>query len=236
MKAPSTLKEGFVRLEKHMAHMGISSRREAKDLIVKGLVLVNDTVITEPGFGVDPDKDVVTLKTEKLPTKETVLLYKPRGLETNATSDGSDDIKTEFPELAHLSPIGRLDKESEGLILLSNDGTLARALTQKDSHVEKEYLVTVREEVLDDDLNIMSRGILLDDTMTKPTVVKRDSAHSFTIILKEGRKHQIRRMCDACRLTVTRLIRIRIGHLTIHKMQAGDIKTVTATDVQKLKQ
>jgi 23S rRNA pseudouridine2605 synthase len=235
MKAESTLKEGLVRLEKHVAHAGISSRREAKDLITQGLVLVNDTVITEPGFGINPEKDVVSLKTDELPTKETILLYKPRGIETNATSDESDDIAMEFPELAHLSPIGRLDKESEGLILLSNDGTLARALTQKDSHVEKEYLVTVREEVMDDDLEIMSKGILLDDTMTKSAVTERDTDTSFTIILKEGRKHQIRRMCDACRLTVTSLKRIRIGHLTVGKMKSGDIKMVSESDVQKLK-
>jgi pseudouridine synthase len=236
MKAsPKTLKAGLERLERYMAHKGISSRREAKALITDGAVLVNGKVVTEPGFGINPDKDEVTLKQEKLPEKETVLFYKPRGIETSATSAGSLDIVTAFPKLAHLSPIGRLDKESEGLILLSNDGTLARALTAENSHVEKEYLVGVREEVRPDDMVVMSAGIMLDDTMTKPAIARQNGRNAFTIVLKEGRKHQIRRMCDACRLTVTSLVRVRIGHLTMGKMKSGAIKIVPLRDVERLK-
>jgi 16S rRNA U516 pseudouridylate synthase RsuA-like enzyme len=149
---------------------GFSSRREAKALITSGAVLVNGKVITEPGFGIDSNKDKVILAKEvveeKFDKKETVLLYKPRGVETSATTPGALDIVTAFPGLAHLSPIGRLDKESEGLILLSNDGTLARALTAENSHVEKEYLVSVREEVTPEAMKIMSGGIMLDDQMT----------------------------------------------------------------------
>jgi pseudouridine synthase len=234
--SPRILTEGLERLEKYMAHQGISSRREAKALILDGAVLVNGKVVTEPGFGINPNKDVITLKQEKLPKKETVLLYKPRGIETSATSAGSFDIVTTFPELAHLSPIGRLDKESEGLILLSNDGTLTRTLTSENSHVEKEYLVTVRESIKPEDMKIMSRGILLDGVMTKPTIAEQVDEHSFTIILKEGRKHQIRRMCDACKLTVESLVRIRIGHLQLGKMKTGTVVPVSDSDVEKLKQ
>ena len=237
MKAsPRTLKEGLERLEKYMAHKGISSRREAKALIISGAVLVNGDIVTEPGFGIDTEKDVVTLKQEKIPEKETVLLYKPRGVETSATSPGALDIITAFPKLAHLSPIGRLDKESEGLILLSNDGTLARALTAENAHVEKEYLVSVRELVKPEDVLLMSTGIMLDDKMTKPAIVRQNGRNAFTIILKEGRKHQIRRMCDACRLTVESLVRIRIGHLSLGKMKTGSIKPVPLRDVERLKQ
>lgn len=236
MKAsPKTLKDGLERLERYMAHNGISSRREAKALIIDGAVLVNGKIVKEPGFGIDPSKDIVTLKQEKIPEKETVLLYKPRGIETSATSPGSLDIITKFPELAHLSPIGRLDKESEGLILLSNDGTLARALTSENSHVEKEYLVTVRESISEDTMEIMSKGILLDGVMTKPTIAEQVDDHSFTIILKEGRKHQIRRMCDVCKLTVERLMRIRIGHLEIGQMKTGSYKPVSSRDIELLK-
>ncbi len=235
MKNESTLKEGLVRLEKHMAHQGLSSRREAKALIKDGAVLVNGVVITESGFGIDPEKDVVSLKLEKLPDKETVLLYKPRGIETSATSQGSVDIITAFPELKHLSPIGRLDKDSDGLILLTNDGTLTRALTAEHSHVEKEYLVTVREEVMPEAIAKMKVGIPLDGIMTKPAKAEKVDDHSFTIILKEGRKHQIRRMCDACHLTVNTLTRIRIGHLEIGNMKTGSIKPVSAQDVERLK-
>jgi len=232
---PSTLKPGLERLERHMAHIGIASRREAKDLIMRGIVMVNGKTIREPGFGIDTAKDTVTLKGDKLPPKETMLLYKPRGIETNATSEGVVDIKARFPKLAHLHAIGRLDKDSQGLILLSNDGTLTKALTQEDSKVEKEYLVTVREEVTPEDLNRLANGIILDREITKPAIVHRNGRNAFTIVLKEGRKHQVRRMCDACHLTVTSLIRIRIGHLTAGKMMPGHVKFVVPRDVERLK-
>ncbi len=233
---PSTLAPGLERLERYMAHTGMASRREAKDLIMRSLVMVNGKNVREPGFGINPDKDVVTLKGDKMPQKETYMLYKPRGIETSATVPGVTDIKSRFPKLAHLSPIGRLDKDSQGLILMSNDGTLTRAMTSEDSHIEKEYLVTVREEVGDDKLNRMATGIMIDKITTKPAIVERRGRSVFSIVLKEGRKHQIRRMCDACHLTITSLVRVRIGHLVVAKMIAGNVKSIAPKDVEKLKQ
>lgn len=234
-KPTSTLKPGFERLERYMAHSGMSSRREAKDLIMRGIVLVNNKVIREPGFGIRPEIDTITFKDDQLPQKETVLLFKPRGIETSATSPNAADIKSKYPKLAHLSPIGRLDKDSAGLILLSNDGTLTKALTKEDSRVEKEYSVIVREEVKLEDIHKMTNGIMLDNEMTKPAQVKRNGKNGFTIILTEGRKHQIRRMCDACHLTITSLTRVRIGHLTAGKQIPGNIKNVPPRDVERLK-
>lgn len=232
---PSTLRPGLERLEKHMAHVGIASRREAKDLVIRSLVMVNGKTVREPGFGIDPKKDTVTLKGDKMPPKETYLLYKPRGIETSATVPGVADIRSRFPKVAHLAPIGRLDKDSQGLILMSNDGTLARALTQEDSHVEKEYMVTTREEFGDDKLDRMAKGVMIDKVMTRSATVERRGRSVFSIVLKEGRKHQIRRMCDACHLTITSLIRVRIGHLTAGKMIAGNVKSVAPKDVALLK-
>lgn len=233
--APSTLKPGMERLERHMAHTGLASRREAKSLITQGLVFVNGKVATEPGWGIDPDKDTVTIKGENLPAKETVMIFKPRGIETSATSPGITDIRSRYPRVAHLSPIGRLDKDSTGIILLSNDGTLARALTKEDSTVEKEYLVTVRESLSDDHLRRMAEGIKLDGVITKPAPTERRGRSVFSIILNEGRKHQIRRMCDACHLTITTLTRIRIGHLKAGSMIAGNVRSISPKDVQILK-
>lgn len=233
---PSTLKPGFERLEKYLAQQGLASRREAKDLIKRGLVLVNKRKIYEPGFGVNPETDHVSVDGAKMPEKESVLLFKPRNVETNATTPGVTDIKTRFTKYAHLSPIGRLDKDSDGLIILSNDGVLAKSLTKENSNIEKEYLVMVREEVKPEHLNMLAHGIKLDRVMTKPAIVKRVGRNGFTIILKEGRKHQIRRMCDACHLTVTSLTRIRIGHLEAKKMMAGNVKSIAPKDVALLKQ
>lgn len=234
-KEVSTLPKGYERLERYLAHSGIASRREAKKLITDGAILVNNKKITEPGFGVRPGVDEIGVVGHNIADKESVLFYKPRGIETSATSDANTDIRKRYQKFAHLNPVGRLDKDTEGLIILSNDGTLTRILTGENSTVEKEYLVEVREQLQDTALFRMADGIKLDGVMTKPAVTKRKGRNSFTIILTEGRKHQIRRMCDACKLTINKLTRIRIGHLKATGMIAGNAKPLTAKDIQLLK-
>jgi 23S rRNA pseudouridine2605 synthase len=228
MKDSSTLAAGFERLERALAHQGVASRREAKAMIVAGLIKVNGTIIKEPGFGIVLDKD-----------------YKPRDIETNKTNTSPSSAKAKlgetkdlhdyFPKFKHLAPIGRLDKDSEGLIIMSNDGSLARALTQENSPIGKTYVVTVRENVTDEAIKKMSIGIMLDKARTRPAVVKRISRSSFSIVLHEGRKHQIRRMADACHLTVESLIRTDIGFMSIGAMKPGSVRKLNDEDVAKLK-
>jgi pseudouridine synthase len=229
----STLAKGLVRLEKHMAQTGISSRREAKELIETGKVTVNGKVVRIPGVGINPEKDTVEIKNTGV--KEAVLFYKPRGIETSKTSPDNIDIHDKFPQFNHLPPIGRLDKDSEGLIILSNDGVLAKKITGEHSIVEKEYRVTVREDVLPVLLRRMENGITLDGKITLPCTTKKASKNEFFIILTEGRKHQIRRMASACNLTVTRLVRVRIGDMTIGKMTAGNFKRLPDEYIQELR-
>ncbi len=236
VKEVSTLPKGYERLERYLAHAGIASRREAKHLIVSGSVLVNNKKVSEPGYGVRPGVDEIAVVGHDITQKESVLFYKPRGIETTATSDVHTDIRKRYPQFAHLNPVGRLDKDTDGLIILSNDGTLTRIITGDQSTVEKEYLVEVREQLQDVALNRMASGIVLDRVMTRPAITKRKGRNSFTIILTEGRKHQIRRMCDACKLTITKLTRIRIGHLKASGMIAGNAKLLTPKDVEMLKQ
>jgi 23S rRNA pseudouridine2605 synthase len=232
---PSTLTPGKERLERALAHQGLASRREAKALIRSGSVKVNGTVIKEPGYGVDLDRDRIEMNHDPRATKESVLVYKPRGFETNATRKGSKDAKTAFPRHAHLAPIGRLDKESEGLLILSNDGTLASTLTKSGSSVGKTYLVTTREPVSRDDIQRMADGIELDGVMTLPAQTKLVSKNSFSITLHEGRKHQIRRMCDACRLTIESLVRTHIGSIGIGSMKPGALRNLTREEIALLK-
>lgn len=234
LSTTSTLAPGDQRLEKVIANRGLASRREAKALIVSRKVCVNGKVVTEPGYGIDPDKDVITLS-GGVEDKESYVLYKPRGIETSATSTGSKDIHSTYPKLRHLSPIGRLDKDSEGLIILSNDGTLTKALTKVDSSIGKTYRVTVREHIPDAALVRMRDGIVLDKVKTKPAGVTRVSRMVFDITLHEGRKHQIRRMCDACRLTIESLVRIQIGHLRSDGMKPGNVKKLSVEDIALLK-
>jgi 23S rRNA pseudouridine2605 synthase len=231
----STLPLGLERLERAIAHRGLASRREAKSLILSGNVKVNGKITKETGFGIDTEKDTISIKDSIVESKEAMLVYKPRGIETSKTSPENKDIHDRLPSLSHLSPIGRLDKDSEGLIILSNDGTLTRALTKENSNVEKEYLVFVREQVEPSALVRMSEGIVLDKIKTKPAKTKKLSKNSFTIVLTEGRRHQIRRMCDACHLTIESLIRIRIGHLKIGAMKAGFVKRIPIKDIGILK-
>ncbi len=234
-KDTSTLKEGQDRLERYIAYMGIASRREAKSLISSGMVKVNGKVIYEPGFGIDKDKNKVTINDSILKDRESVLVYKPRGIETTKTSPLNKDLHDKFPTLSHLNPIGRLDKDSQGLIILSNDGALTKSLTKENSTIEKEYLVEVREVVTPESITKLSEGIVLDKIKTKPAIAKKVSKSSFTIILTEGRKHQIRRMCDACHLTIESLTRIRIGGLKIGSMKPGFAKRIPSKDIDLLK-
>lgn len=233
--SPSTLSEGLVRLEKHIASLGLASRREAKDLISRGFVTVNGRTVTNTGHGIDPAKDKVLVKKDTKNPKEYVLLYKPRGIETSKTNKNLKDIHDVFPAYKHLAPIGRLDAESEGLIILSNDGTLTKALTQIDSHIGKTYKVTVQERIQSAEIRRMAEGIVLDGTKTKPAEVNKLSDSVFTIVLHEGRKHQIRRMADAVHLTVTSLVRIGIGHIQVGHMRPSEARTLSSKDIDLLK-
>jgi pseudouridine synthase len=221
------------RLERFLAYSGLASRREAKDLIKSGKVSVNGTIVTEPGYGIIPPKDKVSLT--ETTQKESHLLFKPRGIETSKTSPTGKDIHDRFKHLKHLSPIGRLDKDSDGLIILSNDGTLTKALTKIDSTVGKTYKVTVRENISDAALQKMATGIVLDKIKTKPAIVKRASRTSFEITLFEGRKHQIRRMCDACQLTIDTLTRTAIGPIKTGTLKSGNSRKLTQEEVASLK-
>lgn len=232
---PSTLQLGMERLERYMAHVGIASRREAKELINKGLVTVNGKVIREPGHGINPTADKIKVTGGVLNNKETILFYKPRGIETSKTTHDSYDIHDKFPQFAHLAPVGRLDKDSEGLIILSNDGVLTKMITGENSTVEKEYKVTVREDVMPIVLSKMEKGIMIEGSLTLPCVTKKLARNEYSITLREGRKHQVRRMANACQMTVTRLVRIRIGNLIIGKMTAGNFKQLPDSVIQEIK-
>lgn len=239
MQSERILENGLVRLEKYIAQKGLCSRREGKQLIIDGKVLVNGTIVREAGFGIDPDHDHVDIIGNR-EEKTTIGFYKPRGIETTKTLTHDHtgatvlDIHDIIPEYKHLAPVGRLDKDSEGLILLTNDGLVTRAITGEHSEVQKEYIVTVRELVTDEAVMIMSKGVLLDDRMTLPAVVKKINDHTFSIILKEGRKHQIRRMADAVKLTIENLKRIRIDTIILGNKKPGDVWIIAPEIVSDL--
>lgn len=229
-------KNNLIRIEKYLSQEGIMSRREAKRFIESGHILVNNNK-ANPGDKINPEIDKLTYSKKvsaEMKEKITVLVYKPRGyLSSKDTYD--KNIFEVFPQFKDLNTVGRLDKESEGLILLSNDGMITKAITGKDHLIEKEYLVEVREKVNPTIIKRMIEGIKLEDGWTLPAKAERVSNHSFKITLKEGRKHQIRRMANACRLTVLSLKRIRIHSLRAPRMLPGNFKKLSKDQINDIK-
>lgn len=222
-------------VQKILAEKGYCSRREGERLVAAGKVTINGA-IARVGALADPVKDVVSIiGMESEPQKETVAVYKPRGIVCSKNSAEGKTVFDLLPQYASLNTVGRLDKESEGLLLLTNDGRLARAVTGDDHRIEKEYIVEVREEIFPGLMQKMEKGIKLDGEKTLPCVAKmRDNRRSFSITLREGKKHQIRRMCDACHLTVLSLKRIRVGEIRLLKLRPGNARPLSRTEIESL--
>jgi pseudouridine synthase len=227
-----------LRIQKYLSEQGVCSRREAEDLIRRGLVSVNGKTVREMGIQIDPDVDVVKLLNgcEKIMSeKTTVALYKPRGVVSSRIPSEGKTIFDMFPQFLQLNIVGRLDKESEGLILLSNDGAVTKAVTGDKHTTEKEYEVIVREDIPSRMKHLFEAGIKLDDGPTLPAKVNIISPHIFRIVIREGRKHQIRRMCEFMHLTVVNLKRVRIAHIVLGKLKIGEYRILTHEEVAGFK-
>lgn len=231
-----------VRLQKMMADSGIASRRKAEELIAAGAVRVNGTV-AKIGDKVDIKKDKVTVHGRNV-TKRTrnvyVMLHKPRGFITTM-SDEMDrkcvaELISEIPE--RIYPVGRLDRESEGLLLMTNDGDFANAMTHPSMHVPKTYRVTVRPGVTEEQLTQIALGIVIDGQKTAPAQVHILSQEPgrvvLEIILYEGRNREIRKMCEALGLDVARLKRTAVGPVRMGMLQPGQWRNLTSDEVKRL--
>lgn len=214
-----------MRLNKYLAHQGTASRREADTLIEQGFVLVNGKVAVV-GQKVERS-DTVTMKGS---TKEKKYLayYKGRGIITHSPSAGEVDIATRLKDdysITDVNPIGRLDKDSEGLLILSNDGRVTGPLLDPEAAHEKEYEVTVDKPVNGFFLKQLEHGVNIEGYVTKPsTATKHKHALKFTLILTEGKKHQIRRMCAALGYQVQDLKRVRIANITLGELKPNQYR------------
>ena len=225
-----------MRINKYLAHQGIASRREADTLIEKGMVLVNG-VPAEIGQQVS-ETDEVTLKGKTSP-KHYYAYYKGRGIITHSPAADEVDIATRLKEdygISGVSPIGRLDKDSEGLLLLSNDGRITGPLLDPDSNIEKEYDVMLDKPINQWFIRHMTAGVDIEGYQTKPT---QTDAHPknprrCTIVLTEGKKHQIRRMCAALGYQVESLKRVRIMDITIGKLKPNQYRKLSKGEVSAL--
>lgn len=223
-------------VQKYLVEQGICSRKEAEAFLRAGLILINGKQ-ARPGVPLNKT-DVVTLDPSiqrQLKTKQTIAIYKPRGVVCSIGSDTGPTIQTVFPRYKHLNIVGRLDKDSEGLLLLSNDGLITKAVTGEEHSVDKEYIVEVQEKINEQRISQLAKPMKLKVGTTKPAEVELIDSHTFKIILQEGKNRQIRRMCGKIHLTVIALKRIRIGSIDIGEMNPRDTRKLTTEETTALK-
>jgi 23S rRNA pseudouridine2605 synthase len=231
------------RLQKVLAQAGIASRRQAEVLIQEGKVQVNGKVVTELGTKVDPNEDRIVVKGKAIQkeAKRTFLFYKPLFVISSMADPQGRKIVPDFfrkiPERVY--PVGRLDFDSEGLLLVTNDGELANHLLHPRFEVEKQYVATVNGIPEERDLEQLRHGIELEDGRTAPAEVrlmqKGETEAKIKMTIHEGRNRQVRRMCKAIGYPVKHLIRTRLAHLTIRGLKRGEYRELTQAEVKQLK-
>jgi len=231
------------RLQKIIAAAGITSRRAAEELILAGRVAVNGQVVTELGAKADPVTDQVTVDGTLVRPAELlyyVLLHKPAGYVTSLKDPQGRQLVTELVKdvNARLFPVGRLDYNSEGLLLLTNDGAWANRLMHPRHQVDKEYHVRVRGKVDQQQIKRLNDGIELEDGPVSGATVrllKTDQNNDWlSVTIREGRNRQVRRMCAAVGLSVVRLRRIRYGNLTLGGLKPGEYRLLTKQEAAEL--
>lgn len=219
-----------MRLQKFMARAGIASRRKSEDIIAEGRVTVNGKKVTEMGVKIDPTSDIIRVDGREIERENFryIKLHKPVGVISSASDPRGR--KTVVDYVSHLSqrlyPVGRLDYDSRGLILLTNDGELTHILTHPSFQVPKTYQVRTKGFLASENLQDLESGLELEDGMTAPARVTEvkygDEETNFKMILKEGRKRQVRRMCRAVGHEVVDLKRIKLGPIKLGNLAPGE--------------
>ena len=231
-----------IRLQKFLSECGAASRRKAEELIVSGAVRVNGQVVPL-GTRIDPDREKVTLNGKRVVRQRQnvyVMLHKPRGFVTTMSDEMDRKCVAELVQDVgtRVYPVGRLDRESEGLLLMTNDGAFAQMLMHPSHHIGKTYRVTVRPTVTDEQITQLTTGMMIDGRRTAPAevriVTREPERVVMEVILYEGRNRQIRNMCEALGLEVARLKRTAIGNVKLGMLHPGDWRQLTDREVASL--
>lgn len=232
------------RLQKVIAHAGFASRRKAEELILQGKVKVNGKIIKELGVKVS-STDRVEVEGIPLEKEEPVyfLFYKPRGVISSVKDDkGRKAVTDYFPEIKQrIYPVGRLDYDTSGLLLLTNDGEFANLLMHPRHEIEKEYIAKIKGVPTREKLKSLEKGIQLEDGKTAPARVKmlsldkKKGTSIIQLVIHEGRNRQVRRMFEAIGHPVLKLRRERYAFLTLHGLVAGEARELTAHEVKQLR-
>ena len=233
----------LVRLQKYLASCGIASRRKSEELIAGGRVRVNGKV-AQIGDKINPRKDDVVVSGKKIVKSKNhvyILLHKPRGFITTMSDEmGRKCVAQLVSDVKErVFPVGRLDRDSEGMLIMTNDGEFANAMTHPTRHVPKRYRVTVRPDITDEQITSLTTGMMIDGRMTAPAdvkvVTKEEGRVVLEIVLYEGRNRQIRKMCEQLGLEVARLKRTAIGSIKLGMLPQGKYRFLTDDEVHKLK-
>ena len=233
-----------VRLQKFMAHAGVASRRKSEDIIAAGRVKVNSETVTEMGFKIDPTEDYVEVDGNEIERekKRYFKLNKPVGVISTASDPKGRKTVVKFVDdiKQRLYPVGRLDYNSSGLILLTNDGKLTHILTHPSFEIEKTYRVIAEGRIAKADIARLETGVELVDGLTAPAKVDNLSYQGdrtkFLITIHEGRNRQVRRMCQAVGHEVTDLMRIRFGPIGLDNLEPGEREELKSDELAQLKE
>lgn len=228
----------MMRLQKFLSTAGVCSRRKGEEFIKAGRVKVNGKTVIEQGVQVDPESDRVEVDGKIIRDDQTmiyVMLNKPAGYITSRSHRGEKIVLDLIDVEQRVNPVGRLDKDSTGLLLLTNDGRLHQHLTHPSFDHEKEYTVEVKDPIDDVALGQFREGLFLDGVKTRPASVKRINNRKFRIILKEGKKRQIRRMVEKVGNQVVNLHRIRISTLLLGNLKMGQWRYLSKKEINALK-
>ncbi len=231
----------IMRLQKYLAHQGIASRRESEKLIADGLVKVNGKTIVEMGVKIDPDRDAIEVNRQALQKRKEKLVYvilnKPTGYVTTChRTEYEKKIVTDLVDIPErIYPVGRLDKDTAGLLLMTNDGDLTYKLTHPKFEKAKEYQVRVQGKITEGSLAKLREGVKLWGEKTNPTKIKRLSGNTFLITLTEGKNRQIRRICRKVGFPVLELERVKIKDLAFADVARGKWRFLTKKEIEILK-
>lgn len=227
------------RLSKALAAAGIASRRACEELIFEGRVQVNGETVKLPQHHVDWDADRITVDGETVRQEQKKVYYllnKPPGYICTNIRPGKKKIVLDlFPDAnERLFTVGRLDKETTGLIIVTNDGHFANRVIHPSSNIIKEYVVKTLQEITPEHLETLSQGARVDDKWVRPVSVRKMRKGTFKICVKEGKKHEVRIIAERAKLKVAELTRVRIGSLLLGTLQEGEYRTLTEKDKELL--
>ncbi|MBE5958461.1 MAG: pseudouridine synthase [Lachnospiraceae bacterium] len=224
-----------MRLNKFLSDSGVCSRREADRLISEGLVVVDGkTAVMGEKIDVNAEVLVKGVPIKRETGKVIIAVNKPVGIECTTDKSNPDNIVDFVNYPQRIYPIGRLDKNSQGLILMTNDGSIVNKILKGSNYKEKEYIVTVDKPITEEFVRKMESGVEILDTVTRPCKVTQTGKHTFNIILTQGLNRQIRRMCEKLGFRVQKLKRIRILNIELGNLKKGSYRELTKKEMDEL--